>query len=95
MRNTTLNLLFEAGLEPTLENVLELDSLGTLPELDGEGLAELEELLEECLEVQELETLVQPSGTTWELGMIVTQKDRKAARLRNSRYKKTKSLRLG
>jgi hypothetical protein len=88
VRNTTLNLLHEAGLEPTLENIQDLNFLGTPPELDGEGLAELEELFEECLEVAELEAMVQPSGTTWELAMVVTEKDREAARKRNARYAK-------
>ena len=89
-KNTVLNLLHEAGIPPTVEEIQALNSLGSMIELDGEAIADLEEILDECMEIAELESMVQPSGTTWELAMVVTEKDKEAARKRNARYAKRK-----
>lgn len=51
---TVLNLLQQAGVEPTLENIVGLNYLGDAVDLeDGEALAELEELFVDCLAAEE------------------------------------------
>jgi hypothetical protein len=94
LRNTTLNLLHEAGEQPSVENIVALNYLGDEVELDGEAIADLEEILEECLEVEELNRMVEPEQTH-EIVMHVTPRDIQKARIRNSRYPKRKSTRLG
>jgi hypothetical protein len=93
-KNTVLNLLNEVGEQPTVENIVALNYLGDAFEIDGESLGELEDILEECAEIADLESLVQPEQTH-EIVMHVTPRDIEKARLRNSRYPKKKSLRLG
>jgi hypothetical protein len=85
-----LNLLHEAGEQPSVENIVALNYLGDEVELDGEAIAELEEILEECAEVAELERMVQPS-VTHTVELIVTPAMREAARRRNARYRNRKS----
>ncbi len=82
MNNTVLNLLNEAGIEPTVEEIVALNYMGDTVELDGEALADLEEILEECAEVDELEKLVQPE-LTHEIVLHVTPAMKEAARRRN------------